>query len=63
MKCSPGHFDEALVEAEVVSDRVLPSLLVVLVVGERPDDVLIDPVEGQPLLRALSDGHHDEGVV
>jgi len=36
------HLHEALVEAEVVSDRVLPALAVALEVRELPHDVLVD---------------------
>jgi len=45
----PGYLDEALVEREVVTDRVLPALLVVSVVGEVTYDELIDPVQCEPL--------------
>ncbi len=57
------HFDEAFVEAEVVADRVLPSLFVVAVVGKVLHDELVDAVEGQTLFGAAADGHHDESVV
>ncbi len=57
------HLDEALVEAEVVPDRVLPALLVGAVVRKVLEDELVDAVERETLLRALADGHHDEGVV
>ena len=46
-----------------MSDGVLPALTVVLVVRKVLGDVLVDPVQGQPLLRAVLDGHHDHGVV
>lgn len=59
----PGHLDEALIEAEVVSDGVLPALLVLPVVREVLHDELVDAVERQPLLWALPDGHHDQRVV
>lgn len=59
----PGNFDEALVETQVVPDAVLPALLVLLVEGELGDDVLVDAGQGQPLLRALSDGHGDQSHV
>lgn len=44
-------------------DGVLPSLFVLAVVREVSHDVLVDSVEGQPLLGTLSDGHHDQRVV
>lgn len=39
------HFDKALVEAEVVTDRVLPSLFVVPIVRKVGHDVFIDAIE------------------
>lgn len=57
------HLHKALVQREVVSDGVLPSLFVLAVVREVPHDVLVDAVESQPLLGALADGHHDQRVV
>ena len=59
----PGDFDEALVEAEVVPDGVLPALLVPLVEGEPRRDVLVDLREGGPLVGGVLDGHRDEGDV
>ena len=58
-----GHFDEALVEAQVVADGILPALFVVAVVGKVLHDELVDAVESQPLFGTAPDGHHDEGVV
>ena len=58
-----GHFDEAFVERQIVSDGILPALFVVAVVGEVLHDEFVDAVESQSLLRAGTDGHHDEGVV
>lgn len=57
------HFHKALVQAEVVSDGVLPALPVLPVVRKVGHDVLVDTVEREPLLGAVADGHHDEGVV
>lgn len=59
----PRNFHEALVETEVMADGVLPALLVLLVVGEVLHYVLVDTVEGQSLLGAASDRHHDQCVV
>jgi len=56
----PRDFDEALVEAQVVPDAVLPALLVLLVEGELGDDVLVDAGQGEALLGALADGHGDK---
>lgn len=57
------HFDEALVQRQVVADGVLPALAVVAVVGEAADDVVVDAREGEPLLGVALDGHHDQRVV
>lgn len=46
-----------------MSDGVLPSLLVVLVIREMTHYVLVNTVQGKPLLRALANGHHDQRVV
>lgn len=59
----PWHFDEALVQREIVSYRVLPALFVLTVVWEVGHDVLVDAVERQPLLRRLANSHHDQSVV
>jgi len=56
-------FDEALVEAEVVSDGVLPALFVLAIVREVANDELVDAVERQSFVRAAADRHHDHGVV
>ena len=51
---------EAFVETEVVSDGVLPTLLVVLVIWELHRDVLVDPcnqrVQEQLLIELLFHG-------
>ena len=57
------HLDEALVETEVVTYRVLPALLVLAVVGKVGHDKLVDAVERELLVGAVADGHHDERVV
>lgn len=59
----PGHFDEALVEGQVVPDAVLPALLVILIVGELGDDVVVYPAERLSLVAAVLDGHGDESHV
>uniref|UniRef100_A0A182ILT3 Uncharacterized protein n=1 Tax=Anopheles atroparvus TaxID=41427 RepID=A0A182ILT3_ANOAO len=56
----PGHLHEALVEAEVVPDRVLPALLVVPVVREPVHDVLVDAVQRDLLVRRVLDRHRDQ---
>lgn len=46
-----------------MADRVLPTLLVLAVVREVLHDKLIDTVQGEALLRALTDRHHYQRVV
>lgn len=57
------HLDEALVEAEVVPDGVLPTRPVVAVVGEVVHDEVVDAAEGEAPLGALADRHHNERIV
>ena len=59
----PGYFDEALVQAEVVPDGVLPTLLVFAVVRKPFHDELVDAVEGDLLVLRVLDGHRDQGYV
>lgn len=56
-------FHETLIQTQIVSNRVLPALLVLLVVGEVLHDVLIDAVEREPSLGTAAYGHHDERIV
>ena len=53
----PRYLDEAVVEAEVVPEGVLPALGVVPVVREPLHDELVDLGEGQHPLRRVVDGH------
>ena len=58
------EFDEALVEAQVVPDGVLPPLrLEVLVVGELGLDEVVDVAQLQLSLLALLYAHGDHGNV
>lgn len=59
----PRDLDEAIVEGEVVSDGVLPGGELFSVVGELVADEVADAAQRQLLLRALQDGHGDEGDV
>ena len=59
----PGHLDEAVVEAEVVPDAVLPGGVPAPVVRKPAADELADAVEGESLVRGLDDGHGDHGNV
>ena len=56
-------FDEALVEGEVVSDAVLPSLVLFAVEGEVIHDVLVDVTEHHLLVRVTEDRHRYESNV
>ena len=59
----PGQLDEAVVEAEVVPDGVLPALPVVEVVGEAVHDEGVDLAQGHLPVGAGRDGHGDQGYV
>ncbi|GMT06143.1 hypothetical protein PENTCL1PPCAC_28317, partial [Pristionchus entomophagus] len=58
-----GHFDEALVEGEIVPDRVLPALLVVAIVGVVGHDVVVDSGKCQSSLFARPNRHHNQCIV
>ena len=58
-----GDLDEAFVEAEIVTDRVLPALFIILVIRKMFDDEIVDSAQSQPAFRLFRDGHHYEGVV
>ena len=51
---------EALVQRQVVADRVLPTLLVLAVEREALHDELVDAVERHSLVLLTHDGHGDE---
>lgn len=51
---------EALVQAEIVPDRVLPALLVLLKVRELGRDELIDLAERGPFRGRVLNGHRDQ---
>jgi len=59
----PRHFHEALVQTEIVANRILPALLVLPVVGKAVHDELINTVEGDLFVGRVLDGHGDEGDV
>jgi hypothetical protein len=46
----PWHFDEAIIETQVVTDRVLPCGPTLAVVGELLDDVIANLTERQHLI-------------
>ena len=59
----PRDLDEAVVEGEVVSQRILPTLRVLAVVREVVRDELVDLGQGAHLLRVAEDGHCCQGNV
>ena len=58
-----GHLHEALVEGQVVSDGVLPALLVLGIVREVVHDELVDTTQGEPLVWRLGNGHGYESHI
>ena len=54
------YLDEAVVEREAVTDRVLPALSVVSVVGERAGDEPIDVGQRRHPSRRVLDRHRDQ---
>ena len=59
----PRHLDEAVIETEVVADRVLPLGESLPIIGEPFLDKLTDTIEGEPLVRGLDYGHGDQSDV
>lgn len=59
----PWHLHEAVVEAERVSDGVLPPLLVLSVEREQIHNELVDLGQGEHLVRIILDGHRDQADV
>lgn len=59
----PWNFDEAIVETEVVADRVLPAWVLLLVVAEALLDELADAAQRRPAIRRMQNGHRDQGDI
>ena len=57
------NLHKALVEGEIVSNGVLPSLFVLPVVREVLHDVVVDPTQRELSLLAGPDSHHNQGIV
>lgn len=57
------HLQEAVVQGQVVPHAVLPTFLILRVIGKPGSDEIINPSEGQPLVRALTDGHCNQSHV
>lgn len=58
-----GQLDEALIEGQIVPDRVLPALVGTPEEGEAALKELVDFTEGQPLGGRALDSHNDQGYV
>ena len=58
-----SYLDKALVEREIVTDAILPSLLVILVKRKPIDDKLVDLAQGELLEAALGYRHGYQCVV
>jgi hypothetical protein len=58
-----GYLDETVVEGQVVSQRVLPLLRVLAVVGKLVHDELVNVTQRQHLLTGRLDGHGGESDV
>lgn len=55
-----GHLNETIIERQVVSNGILPSLLVFLKVRELDRDVGVDLCQGCPLVFVIVDSHCNE---
>ena len=60
---SPRNLDEAVIEAKIVSEGVLPPLCVLPVIWKPLHDKLVDLGEGQHPLGAVIEGHGGQGDV
>ncbi len=58
-----GDLNETVIEGEVVSQRVLPTLRVLPVIRKPVHDELVNLTQGKHLLRAALNGHGREGDV
>lgn len=57
------HLHEALVQRQIVPDRVLPAFLVLLEVGKPGGDVGVYLAQGRPFLSTVLNGHGDQSDV
>lgn len=60
---SPGYFQKAVIEAQVVPQRVLPTLRVVPVEGKMIHNKLVNFAEREHLLRRALYGHCSQRYV
>lgn len=58
-----GQFDETLVEAEIVTNRILPTLVRSPEKGKSLLEIVIDLTKGHSLDGDRLDGHHDHGNI
>jgi len=58
-----GYFSEAVVERQIVSDRILPSSFRALVKREIVSDVLVNLRKRESLVRRVLDAHRDQSRV
>ena len=58
-----GHLYKTVIERQIVSDRVLPGGELLPVISEAVADKVADLAQGEPLLRALQDGHRYQSDV
>jgi len=54
------HLNEAVIQRQIVADRVLPALTVVAIVRKTIHDELIDAIECDAVIVGLLDGHDDQ---
>lgn len=54
------HLEKTIIEAERMSNGILPSLLILSVIGEQVHDELINFTKGQHFARGILDRHRDE---
>lgn len=59
----PWNFDETVVQRQVVSDRVLPALLVVMIERKAVHNELINAAKGGALLRRVLYSHRNKSYV
>lgn len=60
---SLGYLNKTLIKTEIVSNGILPTLFVLPIVRKVPHDVLVDAIEGESFLGAVSDRHHYKSVI
>ena len=59
----PCDLDKAIIQRQIVSDTILPPLLILAVVRKAVHDKLVDAVQGNPSVRGVLDRHGNQGDV